>query len=81
MKEEIRHILYWNAGGFAGAVVAGINRRPNGEVFDWAAYIGGCDLTWRTQDAVEWVARHGVKLRPNIAAMLFPNLPAHLYRP
>ena len=53
-------------------VVAAVNYRPDGEIFDWAAYVGTGDQ--------ETVAMHGDKLLAEQAATFFRNLPVELYR-
>jgi len=53
-------------------VVAPVNYRDDGEIFDWAAYIGCGDT--------QQVADHGEKLYHHIAAAMFPDLPIGLYR-
>lgn len=65
---------YWNANGVGVCIVA-----KEGEVADWAAYIGA-DGGWRTEECVEWTIRHGCKLSRNQAHRWFPNLPIEAYR-
>jgi len=71
---------YWNTNGFAGAVVATLTFRRNDNLLDWAAYIGGCDLTQYEEDAERWVAEHGAKISRGDAEYYFPDLPISLYR-
>ena len=70
---------YYNANGYAMAVVAVVNN--NGlDLFDWAAYMGGCSSDLSEQEALNWVARFGCKLGQHDAAHFFPDLPIALYR-
>lgn len=64
------HVLVLNADGAIKAVAA-VNYH-NGEVLDWAAYIG-CG------DAQE-VAEHGEKAYERWAIAMFPDLPRDAYR-
>lgn len=77
---------YWNANGFAVAIVAVVT--PG---VDWAAYIGAtpdfgpvrvegpagvfdqeCPWGyWSEEDTCRWVARHGCKLRDVLAKFIF----------
>jgi hypothetical protein len=52
--------------------VAAVNYRPDGEIFDWAAYVG-------TGDQAD-VAANGDKLMAEQAATMFRDLPVELYR-
>ena len=74
-NELIQEAMYYNANGFAIAVVAVIS-----PFIDWTAYIGGCDLTKREEDAVRWTAQYGVKLPWHHAHHFFSNLPRRMYR-
>jgi len=80
---------YWNANGFAVAIVAVVNE---GGV-DWAAYIGATpDFGparvegsvgvfdqesrwghWSKEDTIRWVARHGCKLPKETALHFFAD--------
>lgn len=60
---------YYNANGFAVAVVAVIT-----EGIDWSVYIGGTDLVEREADAVKWVAEMGAKLSRADAKYYFPDI-------
>jgi hypothetical protein len=71
---------YGNANGFAFAVVASVMFHENGDLLDWAAYWGGCDLTQRKEDAVRWVHHHGNKLSLDDAQHYFPDIPIVYYR-
>lgn len=59
---------YWNANGFAVAIVALVN--PG---IDWSAYIGGTPGSegWTEEDTIRWVARHGCKLLRETALHFF----------
>ena len=59
---------YWNANGFAVAVVASI-----GQVDDWCAYIGGADPK-SEEEGLRFVASHGAKLSEEDARHFFPDL-------
>lgn len=59
---------YWNANGFACAVVASI-----GQEGKWSAYIGGADPQ-SEEEALDFVARHGVKLEEEDARHFFPAI-------
>ena len=77
----IAEARYYNAGGFACAVVASLNFTSQGEeLLDWAAYIGGCDLTQKEHTALKWVADRGAKLSQDVACYYFPALPRELFR-
>jgi hypothetical protein len=60
---------YWNSNGIATAIVAVVNFF-DGKLFDWAAYIGGTEKTWKEEDAYEEVKRHGCKLQSEFAVFL-----------
>ena len=78
----IAEARYYNTSGFACAVVASLSFTSRGEeLLDWAAYIGGCNLTRKEHDALEWVADHGAKLSRDDACYYFPALPCELFRP
>lgn len=71
---------YYNSHGVGVAIVAVVNRWK-GEIFDWAAYIGGSKRGARREEwAVEDVARSGCKLMRGDAEHFFPNLPIGRYR-
>lgn len=70
---------YGNANDFAWAIVAVVTYYW-GEVLDWTAYIGGCDLTAHEIDAVQWIAANGNKLHWSDGKYFFPDLPPELYR-
>ncbi len=73
-QHRVLNYSYWNANGIGIAIVA-----KEGEVADWAAYIGG-DNGWSTEDCVEWTIRHGCKLSRLQANRWFPALPIERYR-
>lgn len=58
--------LFFNSNGYACVVVAVAGDAGD----DWAAYINGCD-GYREEEAVVWVARHGCKLEPELAEVIF----------
>jgi len=60
---------YYNANGFAVAIVAVIN-----EGCDWAAYIGATDGDVPMEQTVEFVARHGCKVEQALAEAVFGRL-------
>lgn len=60
----------WMAGPYTVVAVANFF---DGELFDWAAYLG-------TGDEAR-VAEDGEKVNPEKAALLFPDLPPEKYRP
>lgn len=57
---------YWNANGYATAVVA-----VPGEADDWAAYIGAQPDPASKEETLEWVARYGSKLSERQAKTFF----------
>ena len=59
---------YWNANGYATAVVASIT--PG---VDWAAYIGGCPPQSK-EEGLAVVAGQGCKLSEDDARHFFPDL-------
>jgi len=69
MERPIQCARYYNANGFAVAIVALITLN-----IDWAAYIGGTDLTERQEDAIDWVSRKGCKLSGKDARYYFPDI-------
>lgn len=71
---------YFNANGIGTAIVAVVNYHE-GEVFDWAAYIGGSKRGARREEwAVEDVAKSGCKISVRDAKHFFPSLPIERYR-
>lgn len=78
--EHLAWTRYGNANGFAWAFVAVLQFHKS-YLVDWAAYLGGCDLTQHETDAVCWIARHGNKVSAEDAHHFFPTLPIDLYRP
>ena len=59
---------YWNAGGYAAAIVACV-----GHAGDWAAYIGGCPPD-SEEDGLRHVAASGAKLTEEDARHFFPGV-------
>lgn len=59
---------YWNANGYATAVVASI-----GDEGAWSAYIGGCPPK-SEEEGLQIVARDGCKLSEEDARHFFPDL-------
>jgi len=59
---------YWNANGYACAVVASV-----GVEGEWSAYIGGADPQ-REEEALDFVSRCGVKLSEADARHFFPKI-------
>jgi len=76
---RIAEARYVNSNGFATAVVAVVGSNQ-GEIRDWAAYWGGCDLTRKEDDCLRWVAENGAKMSYEDAMHFFPYLPGVLYR-
>jgi hypothetical protein len=81
-EDEVVHITarYYNSMGIGVAIVAVVNYYE-GELFDWAAYIGGSKKgaereEWCTED----VAAHGCKLSRADAMHYFPELDIGRYR-
>ena len=71
---------YGNSSGYAWAIVAVLQFDSDGDLFDWAVYMGGCDQIARDIDAVTWVAEHGNKMSREDAVYFFPSLPIEMYR-
>ena len=69
MDKKIYHLGYWNSNDVAVAIVAVANY-IDGELFDWATYIGGTTKTWNEEDAYDEVAQYGCKLDANLAYYL-----------
>ena len=58
--------LFFNSNRYACAIVA-----VQGDAGDdWAAYINGCD-SYREEEAIVWVAKHGCKLSEQMARAIF----------
>jgi len=87
MREQTIRSRYWNANGFAVAIVAVVNLvpiAPNPEPimpFDWACYIGATK-GWLVpeSDTVLTVQRFGDKLSPAEACAFFPQFAGVPYR-
>lgn len=71
---------YENTGSIAIAIVASASYWE-GELFDWAAYIGGTTDTWSEEAAIKTALDYGNKLRAEDAQYYFPDLPIERYRP
>jgi hypothetical protein len=78
-RRETRTAMYYNWNYKALAVVAVINYW-DGELRDWAAYIGCSDQVELEEDCVAEVAEEGQKLAHRDAVHFFPELPPELYR-
>jgi len=82
MPKETVTARYYNSDGIGTAIVAVITYTSDGEVFDWAAYIGGSRRGAERQEwAVEDVARTGCKLWKEDGVHFFPHLPPEKWRP
>ena len=72
-----RTVRQWYSNGVGTAFVAAINY-INGELFDWAMYVGsGADDEDRLR---ETVSQHGCKVGRDLAHFLAPGLPIEAYR-
>lgn len=81
MKTKYRTARYYNSHGIGTAIVAVVNHKEDGDVFDWSAYIGGSSRGARRETwAVEDVARSGCKLSKRDAQFYFPELPPEKFR-
>ena len=79
-KRELVPGRYFNSNGFAVSIVAAVNTYQ-GEILDWCAYIAGTDQTFHEEDAHEWAAEWGDKMRQEDAHHFFPYLPIEKWRP
>ena len=82
MEKKMYRLRYWNSNGVAVAIVAVANYL-DGDLFDWAAYIGGTTKVWDEEDAYDEVARYGTKLDIHLAHYLVehsPTLTKETYR-
>ena len=70
MEKKIYSLGYWNSNDVAVAIVAVANYLEDGELFDWAAYIGGTTRTEHEEDALEDVTKWGCKLDRYLASYL-----------
>ena len=61
----------WYANDMGVQIVA-----VQGEVNDWAAYIGGVSYYGPEEEAMEQVRRHGCKLDQKTAEFFFPSIVA-----
>jgi len=57
-------------------VVASITKKPSGEMFDWAAYIGAAPGVHHEGEALKATARYGAKLSEKDARYFFPDIDA-----
>ncbi len=65
----VREGAYWNANGYATAIVAVIT-----EGIDWSAYAGGAPVEINEEAAVQFVARKGTKISKKLARIIFPDI-------
>ena len=65
----VKEGAYWNANGYATAIVAVII-----EGIDWAAYAGGAPVDINEEAALHFVARTGCKISETLARFIFPNI-------
>jgi len=79
MKQTIKTARYYNSNNVAVAIVAVVNYH-DGELFDWAAYIGGSTRTFLEEHCVAKVVKCGCKLTVADAAHYFLRLPIEKYR-
>ncbi len=77
--KDTQSAAYHNLAEFAVAIVAVITK-IDGEIMDWAAYIGGSLSTQQEQVAIDGAVERGNKLTPREAMFYFPHLPAEKYR-
>jgi hypothetical protein len=65
----MRRYRYWNANGFAVAIVC-----KEGGAKDYAAYIGATSGSFRSEaETVQFVEDYGSKLDPELTDHLFPE--------
>ncbi len=83
----MRRWRYWNANGFAVAVVGVVTMAPPregegpDEPFGWVAYIGATEgHTMRERETATWVANWGCKLGKPVACAFFPQFAKIPYR-
>jgi len=72
---------YWNPGvdcypNLNIAIVASITKKPDGEAFDWAAYIGADPSANNEEQALKTVVSYGAKLSEKDAQYFFPDIDA-----
>ena len=70
---------YWNPGidcypNLNICVVASITKKPDGEGFDWAGYIGADPAAHSEEVALKTVASYGAKLSEKDARYFFPDI-------
>lgn len=72
---------YWNPGierypNLSIGVIASITKKPSGEPFDWAAYIGTDPTAHNEETVLKTIAQYGTKLSENDARHFFPDIAA-----
>lgn len=79
-ERDTKIARYYNSNGIDTAIVAVVSKH-NGNILDWAAYIGGSKRGARREEwAIEDVAKTGCKLTRMDAKHFFPALPIGRYR-
>jgi hypothetical protein len=69
MSDRLQRHKYWNANGFAVAIVC-----KEGGNHDYSAYIGSTEgIVSRESTTVEFVLGHGCKLDKDLTNFLFPE--------
>lgn len=72
---------YWNPGidcfpNLNICIVASITKAPNGDIFDWAAYIGADPEANTEETALKTTTKYGTKLSEKDARYFFPDIEA-----
>ena len=87
MKDKLIRSRYWNANGFAVAIVAVVTLRPTTNnhteplPIDWACYIGATEGGFTLEaDTVIFAYRNGCKLSRDEALAFFPQFAKVPYR-
>jgi hypothetical protein len=78
LERSVQGLRFENVGEHAVVVVAVVNY-DDGDVFDWAAYIG-VGSSDNEMDCYEQVAERGNKLSERDAQYYAPHLPIQKYR-
>lgn len=79
-EQDTKIARYYNSDGIGTAIVAVVSRH-DGNILDWAAYIGASARGARREEwAIEDVAKTGCKLARADARHFFPALPIGRYR-
>jgi len=70
---------YWNPGidiypNLNICIVASITKKPSGEGFDWAAYIGADPGAHNEEGALMTASQYGAKLSEKDARYFFPDI-------